>query len=98
MVSGSDTESLGSDARGGASEGDSQVEEEEPEPFFPTTSQHRTTSFGCHLWVAEPRWRGFEGNLLKKRSGDEICPEVPPRGVEAALRIALEEVCTGCQV
>ena len=35
MVSGSDTESLGSDALGGASEGDSQVEEEEPEPFFP---------------------------------------------------------------
>ena len=35
MVSGSDTESLGSDARGGASEGDSQVEEEEPEPSFP---------------------------------------------------------------
>ena len=35
MVSGSDTESLGSDARGGASEGDSKVEEEEPEPSFP---------------------------------------------------------------
>ena len=35
IVSGPHTESLGSDARGGASEGDSQVEEEEPEPSVP---------------------------------------------------------------
>ena len=34
MMSGSDTETLGSDVRGGVSEGDSEVEEEEFEPSF----------------------------------------------------------------
>ena len=69
MMSGSDTESLGSDLRGVVSEGDSQVEEGS-QAITHTASQDRTTPLGHQPWVAEPRWGGFEGNVLQKRRGD----------------------------
>ena len=82
-VSGTDTESLGSDAWGGASEGDSQVEEEEPEPSFPQPVN-----------IPPRRWDVIQGCGLLA-----MMKFVPKSSKwRAALRIALEEVCTGCQV
>ena len=98
MVSGSDTESLGSDARGGASEGDSQVEEEEPEPSFP-----QPVSIAPRRLDVIHGLQSLDGVDLKAMfSRREVVMKSVPKFLQgawrAALRIALEEVCTGCQV
>ena len=96
-MSGSDTETLGSDVRGGVSEGDS-VEEEEPEPSLtqPVRIAPRRLDISHGLQSLD----GVDLKTMFSRRGVVMksVPKFLQGAWRAALRIALEEVSTGRQV
>ena len=97
-MSGSDTETLGSDVRGGFSEGDSQVEEEEPEPSLtqPVRIAPRRLDISHGLQSLD----GVDLKTMFSRRGVVMksVPKFLQGAWRAALRIVLEEVSTGRQV